>query len=292
MKDIMRKIFNRNKYAGFVFIGMLLFFSACSPREDVPREFPDEEEMGRILADLYITESIISHGRGSSAGSIAGEEEIPAYYKDVLQDYDLTIEKFDTIRKWYAAHPYHYQKVYENLLVVLSSREADLNREILAEEAREDSLPEIVDLWEDERTLLIEAEDTTNRQLPFELEIDSLLGGEIKLRAFYKFLREDFTRDGQVWMITMYADSTADTITHPLEKTFKEKSFSLVQDLDSVQPVINVSGYLFEHDTSEVTAIEFSQIRLEHLYYDDNDSTAVMDDKPAGFKPVRNPDDD
>jgi hypothetical protein len=42
-----------------------LFFvvEACSPREGIPKEFPDREEMAEIIADLYVTESIISNNR-------------------------------------------------------------------------------------------------------------------------------------------------------------------------------------------------------------------------------------
>lgn len=247
-----------------IWIGLVLVFSACSPQEPVPNEFPDEDEMAEILAELHITESIITHGREINVGKDS-DDQIPGYYRKVLDDYNLTTSEFDTIRKWYVAHPYHYQKVYEKMIVYLNRKEAEMNRQIKEEEEQQDSIPEIKDLWDDARELTVGAEDTTDRRLPFSYELDSLVSGSIRLSAFYKFLREDITRDGHLQMITQYADSTVDTISRKLEKTFQNKSITVFQELDSVNPATAVSGFLFDHDTASVTAIEFSNIRLSHI---------------------------
>ena len=206
----------------------------------------------------------MSKGNPLSVGNPA-EKNIPGYYKGVLENHDLTIEQFDTIRKWYAAHPYHYQKVYDQVITHLNTRDAKLERKIKEERARKDTLPKIVDLWDEKRTLSVAPKDTVDSRLPFDLAIDSIEDGEIRLSAMYKFLREDMTREGRMQLIVWYNDTIADTVSHALEKTFQPLNTTLSAEIDSTMPAIRVSGFLFDHDTASATAIEFSRIRMEHV---------------------------
>jgi hypothetical protein len=252
---------------------VLAFLNACSSKDQVPRDFPDEKEMAEILADLYLTENVISHERGS--GKI--NEDIPGYYKNILEKYDLTMARFDTIRKWYAEHPARYQEVYDQTIVLLNRREASLKQTIAEEESRLDSIQKIEDIWIDERKKVVHADDTTDRRLPFDFAIHSVSGGKIRLTALYKFFREDLTREGRMTMVTLYADSTADTLSVQLEKTFQQKAATLEQPLDSLKTGTGVSGFLFDHDTTVVTDIEFSKIQLQY-FPDDEEGTVSEPD--------------
>jgi len=240
----------------------MMLVIACQPRERVPREFPDQEEMAEIISDLYIAEIVVTRG-GSGPSGDPSDSNIPGYYRGVLEKYGLTAAEFDTIRKWYAAHPYHYQEVYDQTIVKLSRREAELEQNI--KEEREKPIPEIIDLWEKDRNLKVNAEDTIDRRLPFQIELDSLTGGEMRLSTMYKFLREDMTKDGKMMLVVEYRDTIADTLTQKLEKTFQRRNITLAAEIDSTMPATSVSGLMFDHDTTEATAIEFSRIRLEHL---------------------------
>lgn len=263
---------------------LLLVVISCSPREKVPKEFPDEDEMAQILADLYVVESIITHGRRSVNDQLA-DDEIPGYYRKVLSEYDLSTEEFDTIRDWYSAHPYHFQKVYDKVIVLLSEHEAEVNRQIQAEEEKKDTTPVIRDLWDDERIMAVTPDDTVNHRLPFKIKVDSITGGQIRLSAVYKFLREDLSREGKTIVITQYADSTADTVSHDITKTFKNNPITLHMNIDSVTPLVEISGFLFDHDTSLVTSVEFSNIRLEHLVRKNMSKSPEM--KPLKPSPER-----
>ncbi|MFO8002349.1 MAG: DUF4296 domain-containing protein [Marinilabilia sp.] len=258
------KILKTHFLPGLVPLILVLMTVACSPREKVPREFPDEEEMAEILTDLYVTENLITQG-GESSIDVMSDDAIPGYYSQVLEKHDLSRDQFDTIRKWYAAHPYHYQRVYDRIIVQLNSREAQLNREMREAEEKADTVPEVVDLWEKERTLMVDPDDTIDPRLPFSIELDSLNEGNLRLSVYYKFLREDLTREGHMAMMAHYADTISDTVTYELEKTFQPKTATITLNLDTIGPVKKVSGFLFEHDTTTVTGIEFSRIRLEHL---------------------------
>jgi hypothetical protein len=246
------------------FIVAAMSFEACSPREKIPGEFPDKDEMAEILADLYLSESVLDNRR-YKVGSEKAEDIAPAYYKDVLDEYNLTTAEFDTIRKWYVAHPFHYQDVYDKVVLLITQREADLNKLVKAEEEASDSLPEVEDLWRLGRELAVNTEDTIDRRLPFSYPTDSLVGGKIRLSGFYRFLRPDMSKNATTEMITLYADSTADTISVELTKEFEKKPVTLVTEIDTLSPVIEVSGFLFRHDTSTSSAVEFTEIRLEHL---------------------------
>jgi len=249
----------------FVFFFVVaMSFPACSPRERIPREFPDKEKMAEILADLYFAESVLSNRRFKVGSEEAGDLA-PAYYKDVLEQYNLTTADFDTIRKWYVAHPFHYQDVYDKVVLLTTQREAELNKLIKAAEAVADSLPSVDDLWRLERELSVIAKDSIDRRLPFSFPIDSLKEGTIRLSAFYRFLRPDRSKNARIEMITLYADSTADTISVELTKEFEKKPVTLDADIDLQDTVIEVSGFLFHHDTTTTSAVEFTEIRLEHL---------------------------
>jgi len=236
---------------------------ACSPREKIPHQFPDEDEMAQILADLYLAESIITQVKRDVSDQYP-ERNIPGYYHKILNQHNLTAEMFDSIRDWYSAHPYHYQKVYDKVIVRLSQREADLSRLIKANEEK-DSLAAIRDLWVAEREMSVIPQDTANSRLPFHVKTDSIYGGLIRLSASYKFLKEDLSKQAKTTLIAQYADSTADTITIELAKTFKDNPITLQMDIDSILPVIEIYGYLFDHDTSSVSSVQFSDIRLDHL---------------------------
>ncbi len=247
-----------------VFFAGVFFFGACSPREKIPGEFPDKDEMAEILADLYISESVLSN-RSFKVDSENAEDIAPAYYKDVLEKYNLTTEDFDTIRKWYVAHPFHYQDVYNKVILLITQREAELNKLIKSASEVRDSLPGVKDLWKLERKMSVNVKDSADRRLPFSFPIDSLMGGRIRLSGFYRFLRPDMSKNATSEMITLYADSTADTVSVSLTKSFERKPVTLVNDIDSANPVIEVSGFLFKHDTTTTSAVEFSSIRLEYL---------------------------
>ncbi len=247
-----------------LFFVAVMSFGACSPREKIPGEFPDKDEMAEILADLYISESVLSN-RSFRVGSEKAEDIAPAYYKDVLEKYNLTTAEFDTIRKWYVVHPFHYQDLYDEVVLLITRREAELNKLIKAAEEVADSIPDVDDLWKLERELSVIAEDSIDRRLPFSFPTDSLVEGKIRLSVFYRFLRPDMSKNARTEMITLYADSTADTISLELTKVFEKKPVTLVVEIDTLSPVIEVSGFLFKHDTTNVSAVEFTEIRLEHL---------------------------
>ncbi|MFW6044047.1 MAG: DUF4296 domain-containing protein, partial [Marinilabiliaceae bacterium] len=228
-------------FAFFLLAMILVTGSGCSPRDRVPKEFPEQEEMAEIIADLYIAENVVTRGQSGPQGD-PSDSNIPGYYKGVLEKYELTAAEFDTIRKWYAAHPYHFQEVYDQAIVNLNRRKAELEQKLREEREEKEKTPEIIDLWKKDRNLTLNAEDTIDRRLPFHIDLDSLTGGEIRFSTMYKFLREDMTKDGQMMLIVEYRDTIADTITQKLEKTFQSRSVTLVSEIDSAMPAVSVSG--------------------------------------------------
>ncbi len=252
------------KTTGALSLLILVLVTACSPRESVPDEFPDKEEMAEVIADLYIAEIVATRGQSGPSGD-PSDSNIPGYYKGVLEKYNLTATEFDTIRKWYAAHPYHFQEVYDQVIVKLSRREAGLEQKMKEEREEEVSIPEITDLWDKDRNLTVNVDDTADQRLPFRIELDSLTGGEIQFSTIYRFLKEDMTKGGEMMLVVHYRDTIADTLTQKLEKTFQPRNVNLSAEIDSALPATGVSGLMFDHDTTVTSSINFSRIRLEHL---------------------------
>ncbi len=253
-----------NRFVFFVSTSLvfILVLLSCNPREKVPREFPDQKEMAHILADLYLAENIMSHGaEGLYNGST--NDKFPGYYKDVMDKYDLTTEKFDTIRKWYAAHPYLFQAVYDETIVILSQQEAEVKRQMAIEQEK-DSIG-IRDLWVGQRKYTTSTSDSTDQRFPFSLPLDSLQKGSLRMLAFYKLLKEDMTRQARMVLMMHYSDSTSDTVSYELPLSFQKKTASLSYTVDTAKTGMAVSGYLFDHDTIEVTSVEITDIRLEYF---------------------------
>ncbi len=245
-----------------VILGLMLFVLSCNPRDRVPSEFPNRDEMAQILADLYLSENIMNNSTQGGNAQLKSDL-FPGYYKDVMEKYNLSTEKFDAIRKWYAAHPYHFQEVYDKAIVILSQREAEIKQQIADERERKKSLTK--DLWEGPREYTTSDSLETDHRLPFSISLDSLQAGTIRLVAFYKLSKEDMTRKARIVMMMHYSDSTIDTVTYQLPLSFKKKAASLSYSLDSTKTGLSVSGFLFDHDTLEVASAEVSDVRLHHF---------------------------
>ena len=102
---------------------LLLFVLFGCKHYNLPRGFPDIDEMSDILVEIQLAESTISQLPSQSSSY---RSDSPGYFKFILDKYGYTALEFDSIRKWYAYHPELYLKVYDRMLVKLSKEEAGL----------------------------------------------------------------------------------------------------------------------------------------------------------------------
>ncbi|MDG5800517.1 DUF4296 domain-containing protein [Marinilabiliaceae bacterium ANBcel2] len=236
-------------------------------RYRTPPEFPNPDEMAEIIVDLQILESTLSHATEIRRSH---NDNIENLYKDILYKHNLTAKEFDTIRRWYVNHPEIYQRVYEKAITKLSEREAEARiaiqrEEEEAEKARLEAIEEVLaNLWQDSTSIDISPGDTTDKKVPFHIEVDTLnLQEAVTLSATYRFLKEDISSLPQMMLSANYNDSVADTIYTKVPHSFRKNPVSLTLNLKEDTFPQYLSGYLLLQDSIEDVSVEIRDIKLE-----------------------------
>jgi len=247
---------------------IVLLVAACSTRPTVPRRFPDEEKMAVIIADVYQTESLLGQTRLSYNSD--KEDKVSGYYRFALEQHGLTKAEFDTAMGWYSAHPVVLSDVYEVAVEILSKRDAELRNQMKKE--KEESaiaarIPDKQELWEDTTAFVLPTNpiDSLDNRLPFNIGIDSLESGILTLHASYVFKEGSFLDSAQMKMFTLYADSTRDSVSYHIHKSFKKVEGNISYDLEKNKQLLNVEGFLFSHDTTKKSLVEISDVRLTYI---------------------------
>lgn len=245
-------------------IAIVLTVIACGKKVKVPREFPQKEEMAQILADVHFAEATLSQSRDLYHSD---ENEIPGYYRYVLNKHELTKHDFDTILAWYSAHPHLLKEVYEQTISILSEKEAQFATKPEDEDKKlkQPFKAEQEDLWKGERAYKVTKKDTIDRCLPFTLEVDSLNRGFLRLVALYKFDKGDLLKMAKMRMVAAYTDSSADSVDYQIEVSFTEKLGNVSLTIPKDKQVVSISGCLLDHDTSEVTNVNIEDVKLLYI---------------------------
>ncbi|MCW3786748.1 DUF4296 domain-containing protein [Plebeiibacterium sediminum] len=245
---------------------LLILLQSCNLENRVPNEFPKEKEFAQILADVHFTESVISQMRlkQRSMNDVAN-----GCYHTVLSKYNLTQEKFDTIVSWYTAHPEIYSKVYDDVVAILTEKEATWQlevKDIKEEIERQRALKEARNIWEKEkRSLVVQPKDTFDRRIPFNIGVDTINESGYRISAFYQFLKGNMVKEVNLEIIPMYEDSSYDTINYKIPVTFgSRKSEVIVASEDSLK-ILQIQGYLLKHDTDDVVNVRIKNIEFEYL---------------------------
>jgi hypothetical protein len=258
----------KRKFAGILFVIGILVAPACG-RHRVPDGFPKPDEMAAILADIHIVESTIAYLPDPSGSRT---EEIPGNYKYVLEKHGLTPAEFDTIRKWYVAHPELYQDVYSKVIEHLNQLDADVRMQneqekALQAEAERRALEEkLQNLWQDSTTITLTPEDSVLNGHPFRIEVDTLtLSGELKMTANYQFMRKDESRSPRMMLTAFYNDSVADTVYHLIHHSFQKQTEELFLTLRQDTTPQYIHGNLLLRDSLNAASVEISAIRIQVL---------------------------
>ncbi len=250
---------------------LLFFIVGCSFDNRIPKDFPKEKEFAKILADVHFTESVLSQMRSKN---ISKDEVANGCYHSVLSKYNLTQEKFDTIVSWYTSHPEMYTKVYDDVMAILTEKEAKWQlevKEIKEEVERQKALKEARNIWDKKnRNITVNERDTFDLRVPFNLQVDTIKELGYRISAFYQFLKGNMVKDVDLEIVAMFEDSTFDTINYKIPVTFgSRKSEVNIMSEDSLN-IIQLYGYLLKHDTDDVVNARIKNIEFEYLPFDDD----------------------
>ncbi len=244
---------------------LLLIQSGCTKRVRVPSEFPNEDSLAVILADLYYMEATLSQSRDYVRGN---EEEMIKYYKYIFNKHNITKQEYDTAFSWYTEHPELLSEVYDKVISILNERESEVSNDTthMRESAMQTTrIAKLKDLWNGKRSFLINHNDSTGGTLPFVIDVDSLKSGIFRLMATYRFTKGNVIDKAYMKLIACYSDSTADTVSYSIDKSFTDRITTLSLDADKRKYVVRLKGYLLEHDTSVVAKGYIRNLKLFYI---------------------------
>ena len=252
----------------FYIIGLVLFIYSCSTRPSVPRAFPNEDKMALIIADVYQTESVLSQTRLSYNSST--EDKVSGYYRFVLEQHGLTKVEFDTAMGWYSAHPVVLSDVYEQAVEILSRRDAELKNKINKDKEEHSAvakIPNRQELWKDTTAFQLPTNpnDSLDNRLPFRVDADSLKSGILRLHASYVFKEGGFLDSAQLRMLACYSDSTIDTVSYLIHKSFKKVNGNIAHMVPVNKYLISLEGFLFDHDTTKTSLVDIDDVKLTYI---------------------------
>ena len=248
---------------GFV---LLMIFQSCTTRVNVPDVFPQEDSMAVILADIYFMEATMGQSRQYMMRG--NEEELLKFYKDVLDKHNITKQQYDTAFAWYSEHPKLLSEVYDKVISILNERESIISNDTASVKKKmigTTRVPKMEDIWAGKRSFVINSKDSTKGTLPFEIKVDSLKSGIFRLMATYRFTKGNLIDKANMKLIACYSDSTADTATYSIDKSFTERITTLSLDADKKKYVTVIKGLLLDHDTSVVAKGYIRGIKLFYI---------------------------
>jgi hypothetical protein len=242
---------------------------ACSTRPSVPNDLPNEEKMAAVLADIYQTESVLSQSR--VAYTTPKEDNVSGHYRFILEQYEMTKQDFDTAMGWYSAHPEILSEVYEDVIEIISERHAKLKNRITKE--REDQkdqiakLPKRKELWNDSTSfsLPFDPTDSLDQRVSFKVGADSLKNGIIRLQAVYNFKKGGFLDSAKMKMYACFADSTIDSLSYNIRKSFKPVRGNLSFTMPPEKTLMHIEGFLFDHDTTRESTVTIEKIKMTYI---------------------------
>lgn len=106
-------------------IGLLFFsfFSACKKAEKLPDYLLSEDKFTEVLTEVQIAESIVRLGYHRYPDSLYRNDSI---YSAAFRKLEISQAIFDSNMNFYLDHPKQLAKIYDQVLVNLSTRTAEL----------------------------------------------------------------------------------------------------------------------------------------------------------------------
>lgn len=248
----------------FQFFVLVVVLEGCGKRVKIPGEFPDEDSMAVILADIYYTEALLNQSREFIRGK---EDDLPKYYKFSLNRHGIGKKEFDTIFSWYSDHPKLLSEVYDKVISILNENESRVRYDTTERLPEKDPLmiAGMANLWKGKRTFSVNIKDSTNNCVPFKIEVDSLQSGIYRLMATYRFAKGNLLDKAYMKLIACYSDSSADTVSYSIDKSFAERITTLTLDADRQKYVVGLEGLLLEHDTTVDAMCFIKSVKLLHI---------------------------
>jgi len=118
-----------------IFLSLALFISSCSLFSNKPKDLIDEEELVNVLVDIHIADAVVSI-KGYRV--IQDSLTISLFYDDIMKKHNISRKQFDETIKYYSENVSKYDRIYEQILEILSKKQKQFNEEELNPPKKED----------------------------------------------------------------------------------------------------------------------------------------------------------
>ncbi len=115
---------NRTKRLLLLFMLGFLGYS-CSDKETMPKDKISGDTMALILADMHVLEASFALGHLDSLNTGIRPEN---FNERVLNKYRVSKQTFDSSYNYYLLNPDYFNKIYDDVLVSLSKKQAHINK--------------------------------------------------------------------------------------------------------------------------------------------------------------------
>lgn len=85
---------------------LALGLSSCKQDSDKPDFMPEQDKMASLLTEIHITEAL------TRCNYIQDRRKSNNYYKEILDNYRLSPEQFDSCIAWYSNNNKEYLELY------------------------------------------------------------------------------------------------------------------------------------------------------------------------------------
>lgn len=95
---------------------LALGLSSCKQDVNKPDFMPEQDKMASLLTEIHINEALTRYNY------IQDRRKLNNYYKEILDNYGLSPEQFDSCIAWYSINNKEYQELYN---IVTNKLEAE-----------------------------------------------------------------------------------------------------------------------------------------------------------------------
>jgi hypothetical protein len=189
------------------FLGIGFLLAACDGR---PSGVLSQDKMANVLTEMHKTDASLAQ-KGLLYGRYS--DKAP-YYKFILKKYGITQAEFDSSLVWYTKNPIRFERVYDNVLVQLTSLQTDIKK---GKYHKIDSIDQNIikyNIW-NKRTHYTLTKDSTRTKLNFDIPFNNnLLFRDVYILKFLlRIAPEDSSTMQHIVLRINYANGKTDSIS-------------------------------------------------------------------------------
>lgn len=116
-------------------VAIVFIVSSCSLLSNKPKGLINEEDLVNVLVDIHFADAVVSiKGYRVMQDSLT----INLLYDDILKKHDISRKQFDQTIQYYSKNVNKYDRIYDQVLEILSKKQKQFNEDELNTPKRED----------------------------------------------------------------------------------------------------------------------------------------------------------